>query len=177
MRKIKYVVIHWDASLSSQNTLNTLKKRGLSVHFLIDADGTIIRSTPIDKIAYHAKYCNKHSIGIEINNPVKLKYQDIDNPRPIMSDVKVHGKILDNFLGFYPEQILSLKNLCKSLNLVLGIPLVCPIGLDGEVATSSINMRKFKTGFLAHYHIPRKDGKIKKDPAGLDIKKILEEIS
>ena len=37
-------VAHWDVCLSSKSCFNVLKKRKLSVHFLIDNDGTIYQT-------------------------------------------------------------------------------------------------------------------------------------
>ena len=43
-RKIRYFVNHWDVCLSSKSCQSILDRRGISVHFLIDNDGTIYQT-------------------------------------------------------------------------------------------------------------------------------------
>ena len=42
-RKINSFVNHWDVCLNSKSCARVLNNRGLSVHFLIDNDGTMLR--------------------------------------------------------------------------------------------------------------------------------------
>ncbi len=58
LRKPKMFVCHWDAALSADSCYRILRKRGLSIHFTIDNDGTIFQYLDMNHIAYH---CGKHN--------------------------------------------------------------------------------------------------------------------
>ena len=180
-RKPKYFVSHWDVCLSSESCYKVLKKRGLSVHFAIDNDGTIFQFLDMNHIAYHAggKY-NSPSVGVEISNAYYPKY----NPwykrhgfgeRPLVKDAHVHGKSMKPFTDFYPAQVEALKALMKAVHGAMPwIPLECPLDKNGETSYTVdplASKNKF-SGFVSHYHLTKR----KIDCANLDLKSLLEEI-
>ena len=60
-------VIHYDASGTSRQCFKILHDtRGLSVHFLLDIDGTIYQTLDVKERAWHATKANDRSVGIEI---------------------------------------------------------------------------------------------------------------
>lgn len=62
-------VIHYDASGTSRQCFKVLHDaRGLSVHFLLDLDGTIYQTLDLKERAWHATSSNSRGIGIEIAN-------------------------------------------------------------------------------------------------------------
>jgi N-acetylmuramoyl-L-alanine amidase len=62
-------VIHYDECGVSQNCFRTLQDdRALSVHFMIDIDGTIYQTLDCKERAWHATRSNDRSIGVEIAN-------------------------------------------------------------------------------------------------------------
>jgi N-acetyl-anhydromuramyl-L-alanine amidase AmpD len=61
-------VIHFDAAGTSRTCFEVLERRGLSVHFLLDLDGTIYQTLDLKESAWHATIANSRSIGIEIAN-------------------------------------------------------------------------------------------------------------
>lgn len=62
-------VIHYDVSGTSKRCFQVLHDiRGLSVHFLLDLDGTIYQTLDLKEAAWHATVANARSIGIEIAN-------------------------------------------------------------------------------------------------------------
>lgn len=68
-RVVDQFVIHYDASGTSRQCFRTLHdERGLSVHFLLDLDGTIYQTLDLKERAWHATTSNDRSIGIEIAN-------------------------------------------------------------------------------------------------------------
>ena len=74
-------VNHWDVCLSAESCAKVLNKRGISVHFLIDNDGTIFQMLDTQHKGWHAgipRYegGNLKGIGVEISNAYYLKYQD-----------------------------------------------------------------------------------------------------
>ena len=183
-RKPTMFVNHWDVCLSSESCATVLNRRGISVHFLIDNDGTIFQMLDTQHKAWHAgipRYegGNTKGIGVEISNAYYLKYQDwyVKNgfgPRPIQENAWVHGKKKDPFLDFYPVQIEALKALWKAIHIGTNIPLEYPKNVEGYVDTGlnqDCERGKFN-GFCNHYNFI----KTKIDCAGLDLPKLLEEV-
>lgn len=73
-------VIHYDEAGVSQNCFRTLQDdRALSVHFMIDIDGTIYQTLDVKERAWHATRSNDRSIGVELasagafTNPLLVK--------------------------------------------------------------------------------------------------------
>lgn len=65
--KVDQFVIHYDSAGTSENCFHILhERRGLSVHFLLDIDGTIYQTLDLQERAWHATKANDRSIGIEI---------------------------------------------------------------------------------------------------------------
>jgi N-acetyl-anhydromuramyl-L-alanine amidase AmpD len=62
-------VLHYDVAGTSRRCFEVLQDvRGLSVHFLLDVDGTIYQTLDLRDQAWHATKANPRSIGIEIAN-------------------------------------------------------------------------------------------------------------
>tara|TARA_Y100000034_G_scaffold12760_1_gene13397 strand:- start:745 stop:1677 length:933 start_codon:yes stop_codon:yes gene_type:complete len=180
-RTIRYFVNHWDVCLSSTSCQRVLDRRGVSVHFLIDNDGTIYQTLDMQHAAWHAgsSRTNRPSVGVEITNAYYTKYQEWyekngHGPRAIVDDAWVHGKELSPFLDFYPVQLKALKALWKAIHGATGIPYKAPVNQFDKTSTKyeqEVAYGKF-SGFVSHYHISK--GKI--DCAGLDIKTLLDEV-
>lgn len=180
-RDIKFFVNHWDVCLSSESCVKVLNKRGISVHFSIDNDGTIYQMVDTNHAAWHAgsKKWNHSSIGVEISNAYYPKYQNwyVKNgfgERPTMKDTIVHGRKQPDFLGFYDVQIDALKALWKAIHEGIGVPYKCPLDKEGETlqkVSTSAAANRFK-GFVSHYHLTNR----KIDCTGLDLKTLLSEI-
>ena len=62
-------VIHFDVCGTSRQCFNVLQDhRDLSVHFMLDLDGTIYQTLDLKERAWHATIANSRSVGIEIAN-------------------------------------------------------------------------------------------------------------
>jgi len=62
-------VLHYDVCGVSRECFRILQdRRELSVHFLLDIDGTIYQTLDLAEQAWHARQANPRSIGIEIAN-------------------------------------------------------------------------------------------------------------
>jgi len=178
-RKPKIFVVHWDAALSSKSCYDILKKRNLSVHFMIDNDGTIFQSVMTQHIAQHAGSVNYNSIGVEISNAVELKYQKYYTKtpygaRPILNNVTVHKKNYGNILDFYQVQKDALKALIKSVCNFYNIPLKVPVDNNGKYITT-FHKPAFVgdfSGVVCHFHVD--PSKKKWDCAGLNLQEIVE---
>lgn len=60
-------VLHYDACGTSRECFRVLHDvRGLSVHFLLDLDGTIYQTLDVKERAWHATIANDRSVGVEI---------------------------------------------------------------------------------------------------------------
>src|SRR5215207_810014 len=59
-------VLHYDVCGTSKTCFKVLKDRGLSVHFMLDLDGTVYQSLDLRERAWHATIANGRSIGVEI---------------------------------------------------------------------------------------------------------------
>lgn len=74
--KLSTIVLHSTAGASAVSSYNWLKKIGLSYHYIIERDGTVLKCAPLGKVAYHAgisegpdgRDVNRYSIGICLAN-------------------------------------------------------------------------------------------------------------
>jgi len=180
-RNIRLFVNHWDVCLDSTRCNDVLNKRGISVHFLIDNDGTIFQTLDMQHGAWHGSSgrVNRASVGVEITNAYYPKYQNWYKKRgfgerPIMKDTVVHGQKLDDFMGFYDIQIQAAQALWKAIESCSDVEYQTPLDANGNTSTTYVQdvvYGKF-AGIVSHYHCTKK----KIDCAGMDIKKLIEEI-
>ncbi|MBY0308982.1 MAG: N-acetylmuramoyl-L-alanine amidase [Phycisphaerales bacterium] len=69
-RRVDQFVLHYDACGCSRQCFNILHDhRGLSVHFMLDIDGTIYQTLDVKERAWHATTSNDRSVGVEIASP------------------------------------------------------------------------------------------------------------
>jgi hypothetical protein len=182
VRDVDLFVNHWDVCLSSTRCQSVLDKRGISVHFLLDNDGTIYQTMDTNDIAWHAggRDWNNRSIGIEISNAYYTKWQGWyesrnHGSRPIIKGAKVHGSTLEDHLGFYPVQLDALKALWKAVSVGHNIPLKTPLraSTGGELGAVHIPSQKGSfRGIVHHYNLTAR----KIDCGGMDIAKMLGEM-
>lgn len=171
-RKPIQFVNHWDATLSSEACARIINKRGLSMHFLIDNDGTIYQMLDMQHVAWQAgsKLWNTNGIGVEISNAYYTKYQNwyVKNgfgERPIVKS-ELNGRTIGPHLDFYPIQLEALAALWAAVSNSTGINLeVCKTKkVDKDCAEMKFN------GFVNHYNLTRN----KIDCASLNMEEILE---
>ncbi len=101
-QKPTFLILHCYA-LTTSEMLKLLSDENLSVHYLIDEDGTIIHHTNEDLIAYHAgksfwggiENLNPYSIGIEIYN--KSLGQTPYSEKQIQSLIRLSEKIIKKY--------------------------------------------------------------------------------
>jgi hypothetical protein len=64
---VRQFVVHYDVCGTSRQCFKILQdKRGLSVHFMLDVDGTIYQTLDLKERASHAGAANDASIGVEV---------------------------------------------------------------------------------------------------------------
>lgn len=165
-------VNHWDATLSSEACARIINKRGLSMHFLIDNDGTIYQMLDIQHVAWQAgsKSWNNAGIGVEISNAFYLKYQNWYKKkgfgeRPVVVS-EVNGRPVGPHLDFYPIQLQALAALWAAIHDSVGIDLeICKTkGVDNDCRQLNFN------GFINHYNLTSN----KIDCSSLNMSSVLE---
>lgn len=68
-KHVDQFVLHYDVCGVSRQCFRVLHDmRGLSVHFMLDIDGTIYQTMDVKERAWHATISNDRSVGIEIAN-------------------------------------------------------------------------------------------------------------
>lgn len=137
-KNIQRIIMHWDVTQSALSTFNALigrSKRGdyASTHFCINYDGVIYQyADPIFHLAWHAAGDNVETIGVDMNNPVNVKFQDPKWLRPIINPRDYGLKFSKNsaynkgFLGYTQAQLDSAKKLLNILCQATHVPLKAP---------------------------------------------------
>lgn len=65
--QVDQFVLHYDVAVVSRRCFDVLqRRRGLSVHFMLDADGTIYQTLDLRERAWHATVANDRAVGVEI---------------------------------------------------------------------------------------------------------------
>ena len=85
---VDQLVMHFDVCGTSRTCFNVLQDdRDLSVHFMVDLDGTIYQTLDLKERAWHATTSNDRSVGIEIAK-ISVLYPATRNQRarPMVSD-------------------------------------------------------------------------------------------
>ncbi len=200
---VHQVVVHYDVCGTSCRCFDVLKRRKLSCHFLLDADGTIYQTLDLKERAWHAGFANDHSIGIEIaqigayRDPSRLRgwYGDdgalafpksvplgnlrpagLKTARPGLIRGPIHGAAFHQ-RDFTPQQYDALVRLLAGL--VRALPRIrpdAPRGADGRVLTTVLGTPKEArafAGIVGHYHLTR--GKIDPGPA-FDWERVLDSV-
>jgi hypothetical protein len=173
-RDVNIFALHWDVTLNSKSCHKVLARRGLSVTYLIDNDGTILQCHD----SQHVPYCNGrgfngHGVGVEISNAYYVdRYQSwyVRNgfgKRPVITEGHVHGRSMKPFLGFYPIQLEACAALIEAVSRAMSLPLEVP---ETEFAVDpKASSGRFK-GTCAHYHLTRR----KIDIAGTDLSALMD---
>lgn len=80
-RIIDQFVLHYDDCGTSKRCFEVLQDdRDLSVHFMLDLDGTIYQTLDLKERAWHATTSNDRSVGIEIANMGSYRVGDKEDP-------------------------------------------------------------------------------------------------
>lgn len=157
--RVNLFVLHWDGCTSAHQCFHVLLDRGLSVQLLLDGDGTVYQALDLAEArAWHAGRANERSIGVEIQNPVRLhrnKWQK--PPREVVTESRVHGRGTYEHLDFYDVQKKRTVELAEFLCERFGIPRALPT--KGDNVVKGLAPAGFK-GVCGHYHL----SKTKPDP-------------
>lgn len=172
---IKQFVVHHDGCSSSDMCFSVVQnERGLSVHFMIDNDGTIYQTIDLGLMAYHAAEWNINSIGVELCNRGDAKpkpdYYSSGKygPKRDIKPCKINGNTILAF-DYTPAQYDSFTRLARGLQRLLP-------NLPAEFPQSSAGVQSWDTmppsasfsfsGYIGHYHLTNQ----KWDPGPFDFK-------
>ena len=159
---IKQFVIHHDGCNTADMCFSVLQnERGLSVHFLLDNDGTIYQTIDLGLMAYHASEWNVDSIGVEMCNKgdalafpnwyASGKY----GPKRRIKDCKINNHTIHAY-DYTDEQYNSFNLLCRALQKYLpNLPAEFPQASPGKQHWGTIpkdHSMRF-AGYIGHYHL------------------------
>jgi hypothetical protein len=174
---VKQFVVHHDGCTSADMCFSVLQnERGLSVHFLLDNDGTIFQTIDLGYMAYHASDWNLYSIGVELcNRGDATQYGDTYKagrfgPDRETRNCKINNNTIKAF-DYTKAQYESFQQLCKELlRLLPNLPAEYPQSSPGEqmwdtLPNASIERERY-AGYIGHYHITNQ----KWDPGPFDFK-------
>lgn len=124
----RFLVEHFTAGASGASSIESMRSNGLSAHFVIERDGTIIQCVPCNRIAYHAgkskwrdpktgvlySGLNSCAIGIEIANGGSSYPEKFSKLAPV-SAVHKHGGPKRLWERFPEEQVIAVEALSVAL--------------------------------------------------------------
>jgi N-acetyl-anhydromuramyl-L-alanine amidase AmpD len=112
-RVVDQFVIHFDVCGTSRQCFKVLQdNRGLSVHFMLDLDGTIYQTLDLKERAWHATTSNSRSVGIEIAN-MGAYAVDGDNPFAEWYGKDNHGQVCVTIPAAYGDGGLRTKGFVR----------------------------------------------------------------
>ena len=175
---IRQFVIHHDGCQSSADCFHVLHdERGLSVHFLIDNDGTIYQTLDLVEGAFHATGVNEISVGVELCNRGKV---ELDGPEFYkrkfginrdIARVQIHRSNYEMW-AYTPGQYGAMFALGKALSKILpNLPQVFP-EYNGYILPTWMAEPRGFAGYLGHYHVTNQ----KWDPGAFDFKLLCQKI-
>jgi len=147
----RLIILHWTVTATAHQAFETLGRRSLSTHFIIENDGTVYQCLdPMNHIGYHAREVNKFSIGVYLVNPVLKKHnrKRIWKSRLMRTKKANRGTEIEIY-DYTDEQKQSLKKLLEALCQY------CNIRYGFQRSDGVINKEIWKrfNGILGHYHI------------------------
>lgn len=151
---VRAVVLHHTGGEGdAEQVCRTLRARRLSIHYVIEADGTIVQcADPATTVCYHAAAANAWSIGVEI---VSRGLAPALRPRARTDYADtVHGHRL-RFLRFLAPQAVAARELCEALCGRFGLPLAVPRDAGGHVRLERLcddELAAYR-GVLGHLHV------------------------
>ena len=174
---IKQFVVHHDGCTSADMCFTVLQnERGLSVHFLLDNDGTIYQTLDLGLTAYHAADWNLYSIGVELcSRGDATAYPNVYSggrfgPQRDTKTCKINNNTIKAY-DYTKAQYESFTQLCRELlRLFPNLPADYPQSSPGEqswatLPNASIERERY-AGYIAHYHLTQQ----KWDPGPFDFK-------
>ncbi|MDB4967203.1 MAG: N-acetylmuramyl-L-alanine amidase, negative regulator of AmpC, AmpD, partial [Myxococcales bacterium] len=166
---VRQFVVHHDGCQDSRTCFHVLhNERGLSVHFLIDNDGTIFQTLDLLDCAFQAAGVNEISVGVELaNRGDAMRFPNDYHGKRDKLTCRINGH---QFLAYAytPAQMASMISIGKTLARIFpNLPQVYPLGGDADQSWGTLrgDVREY-AGYLGHYHVTDQ----KWDPGPFDFK-------
>lgn len=164
---IRQFVVHHDGCQDSKTCFHVLhNERGLSVHFLIDNDGTIYQTLDLVDCAFQAAGVNEISIGVELANRGDAQRfpNDYHGKRDkVTCTIQGHQFLA---YAYTKAQMDTMISLGKSLARIFpNLPQSYPQVNGDPLWRAMPDPREFQ-GYLGHYHVTDQ----KWDPGPFDFK-------
>lgn len=158
------LVIHETVTRSADSTIAVLKKRGLGVHLVMDADGALTQHGDLaTDILWHASQHNGASFGVEVVNPYYPSY--LKPGLPWSRVIKAPWAHKGEYVLPTPAQAEAVAQLVKwTLSAPapgITVPRVWPGLRDGHFALGLVAAAaKPVPGVLAHQYFGHADGSL-----------------
>ena len=150
--KVRLLVLHHDATLSSRSCIKVLNRRNLSTHLLIDNDGTLFQMIDLAHSSWHGGKVNPYSIGLDLSNAASVRYASRYRDRGIFK-AEVNGREIVA-LGYadpqYRTLIKVIRALARYFPRVRPLP---PLDAEGQIITRQIGDVDTFEGVLGHFHL------------------------
>lgn len=171
-KKTNAVVLHWTGGSGlAPQVFRTLVSRGLSVHLVIEPDGTVYQMADLNRRCSHAgsvddsdgdgkvASANANTIGIEVVNPANRAAITNGVRRELVTE-KIHGLEVEAsaFTQAQTQAALDVvSTICTHYKLPISVPM-----LGDDVLSTSMSEHDFAVfrGVLGHLHLTRR----KRDP-------------
>lgn len=159
---VRQFVIHHDGCNNADMCWSVLQnERGLSVHFILDNDGTIYQTLDLGLMAYHASEWNTYSIGVEMcNKGDAIAFPNFYSsgkwgPQREVKTIKINNATIKAYT-YTKAQMESLTLLGRALARYLpNLPSEFPQASPGKQHWGTIphdQSMKF-AGYIGHYHL------------------------
>jgi hypothetical protein len=170
---VRQIVVHLDGCRDAQMCYNVLhNERGLSVHFMVDNDGTIYQGLDLVDCAFHAGGVNEISIGIELQNRGDAaRYPNYYPEGRGTVTCRIHGVQFLSY-DFTEAQYEAMTRLSRLLTRIFDRVALRSPQRGGEPVWTTITGLRSWVGFLGHYHVDRE----KWDPGPWDFKRLFRSI-
>lgn len=151
---VRQIVVHLDGCRDARMCYHVLhNQRGLSVHFMVDNDGTIYQTLDLMHCAFHAGGVNEISVGIELQNRGDAaRYPNYyKEGRPTVT-CRIHGH---QFLcyDYTQAQYEAMIRLCRGLTRIFDIKPQSPLDTASRPLWTKLDDRRAYSGFVGHYHL------------------------
>lgn len=156
-RTIDQIVIHESVTSSREATLAVLKRRNLSVHFIVGRDGSVTQHAPVANQCAHAgSKHNRRSVAIEVVN--RYYGQHASRTEQTISARWAHRGLYILPTLAQAEAVHALvERLCREIPT---IPLVFPGAVRGFVWGRLPLLQRVRppAGIMAHHRTDHADG-------------------
>lgn len=149
-KSTRAVVLHWTGGTGDAKQVHaTLRKRRLSVHFIVDEQGVVWQCMDADAIGAHAGgakatlSANPWSVGIEIVCPGNRRAEGWT-----MDFERIHG-VEVAVSQYRPAQAIAARQLCRALCDAYRVPFIYP---EHAKAMSRNELSQWR-GLLGHLHV------------------------